>query len=111
MGVAAMTAADVRVENHAKPTILKPPTRLSGCRRPASTGRTCGATAGSTTQRPHRWDMSTAGIVDEIGSPDTTVKPGQFAGADGSPDDCCSSAGWLTAERPTTVQPQEPRQP
>jgi hypothetical protein len=40
MGVAAMTAADVRVENHAKPTIPKPPTRLSGCRRPASTGRT-----------------------------------------------------------------------
>ena len=52
MGVAAMTAADVRVENHAKPTIPKTPTRLSGCRRPASMGRTCGATAGSTAQRP-----------------------------------------------------------
>src|SRR6476660_1108473 len=109
MGGALMTGpGEVRVEDHAKATILQPPTRLSGCRRPASAGRTCGATAGSTTNGAPRGDMSTAGIGDEIGSAATTVKPGQFAGAGGSPDDRWSSSGWLTAERPTTVQPQEP---
>jgi threonine dehydrogenase-like Zn-dependent dehydrogenase len=112
MGVAAMTAADARVENHAKPTIPKPPTRLSGCRATCIYGSDLWRYRGDRPLNgPRRWDTSTAGIVDEIGSADTTVKPGQFAGADGSPDDCCSSAGWLTAERPTTVQPQEPRQP
>ena len=111
MGVAAMTAADVRVENHAKPTIPKPRTR---CPAVGDLHLRVGPVALPRDRQlngPRRWDMSTAGNVDEIGSADTTVKPGQFAGADGSPDGCCSSAGWLTAERPTTVQPQEPRQP
>ena len=111
MGVAAMTAADVRVENHANR-----PSRnhRRGCPAVGDLHLRVGPVAlprDRPLNGPRRWDMSTAGIVDEIGSADTTVKPGQFAGADGSPDDCCSSAGWLTAERPTTVQPQEPRQP
>ena len=75
MGVAAMTAADVRVENHAKPTIPKPPTRLSGCRRPASTGRTCGATAGSTTQQPTQMGHEYCQFAGADGRRTTAVAP------------------------------------
>ena len=55
------------------------PTRSSGCPRPASAARICGPTAASKPiEGPSPMGHEYAGIVEEVGSAVTTVKPGQF---------------------------------
>jgi len=54
------SAGDVRVEEREDPKIIDPRTRSSGWRRPASAGRTCGPTAGSSRRITRWWGTSTS---------------------------------------------------
>ena len=76
-------------------------TPSSGSRRPASAGPTCGPTAASTrSTQPTPMGHEYCGIVEEVGSAVTSVKPGQFViGSFFASDNTCPhcQAGYQTS--------------
>ena len=109
-GVVMYAPGDVRVEDRPTRPSSSRPTRSSGCRRPASAGRTCGRTGASTSSASRdRWATSTP--ASSRRSAPTSPPSGRASSSSGRsspPTTPARSAGPATRPPASTARPFGP---